>query len=73
MMQYCMREQGKLSMQLLLTTLSVVGGRAMQVWTSAQFARARVSSRISVAENYPCSFPNRGMTLIRCNFTMPHM
>ena len=35
--------QGKLSTQVLLGTLSVVGTRAMQVYTSAQFARARVS------------------------------
>lgn len=34
--------QGKLSGQVLLATLSVVGTRAMQVYTSAQFARARV-------------------------------
>ena len=35
--------QGKFSGQVLLATLSVVGTRAMQVYTSAQFARARVS------------------------------
>lgn len=35
--------QGKLSASLLMGTLSVVGTRAMQVYTSAQFARARVS------------------------------
>ena len=34
--------QGKFSGQVLLATLSVVGTRAMQVYTSAQFARARV-------------------------------
>lgn len=37
--------QGKLSSQVLLGTLSVVGTRAMQVYTSAQFARARVRPR----------------------------
>ena len=36
--------QGKMSAQVLLTTLSVAGGRAMQVYTSANFTRARVSS-----------------------------
>lgn len=35
--------QGKLSPQLLMTFLTVVGGRAMQVYTSANYARARVS------------------------------
>ena len=34
--------QGKLSGQVMMATLSVVGTRAMQVYTSAQFARARV-------------------------------
>ncbi len=34
--------QGKMSAQVLLTTLSVAGGRAMQVYTSANFTRARV-------------------------------
>ena len=37
--------QGKLSGQVMMATLSVVGTRAMQVYTSAQFARARVSTR----------------------------
>ena len=35
--------QGKLSGHVMMATLSVVGTRAMQVYTSAQFARARVS------------------------------
>ena len=39
--------QGKLSSQVLLGTLSVVGTRAMQVYTSAQFARARVGPMLS--------------------------
>ncbi|CAL8464423.1 g3958 [Coccomyxa elongata] len=38
---------GKLSGQLLLSVLSVVGGRAMQVWTSANFARARVVDQVT--------------------------
>ena len=36
------RCRAEFSGQVLLATLSVVGTRAMQVYTSAQFARARV-------------------------------
>ncbi|KAK9905089.1 hypothetical protein WJX75_009516 [Coccomyxa subellipsoidea] len=38
---------GKMSAQVLLTTLSVAGGRAMQVYTSANFTRARVVDQVT--------------------------
>ena len=41
--------QGKLSVQLLLTFLTVAGGRAMQVYTSANYARALVRPRQALA------------------------
>ena len=50
--------QGKLSGHVMMATLSVVGTRAMQVYTSAQFARARVShwAPLSLALNLSLSF-----------------
>lgn len=54
--------QGKLSMQLLLTFLSVVAGRAMQVYTSANYTRALVGGVPSLAPTWlahpasPCCY-----------------
>lgn len=58
--------QGKLSMQLLLTFLSVVAGRAMQVYTSANYTRALVGAPLLLLPPpLPCGLFSLGKGTIR--------